>query len=426
MSRKRLTTRFIDSIKPPKDGRAEYWDEGVPGFGLRVTPAGRRSWVLMYRSARGQRRWTFGTYPALPLAAARDRAKEALQVVAKGGDPAGQKASDRRAPTVKDLVEEYIERWAKKRKKTWKKDQQVLERELLPRFGSRKAISLERGELRPVFEEIAERAPVAANRFLEIVRRVWNWALEVDYPTIQSNPWQGIRKVQERGGERWLRPSEIAAVWRAMDKLPPKWRAFCKLSLLTGQHPGEILTMGIDQVERLPEPDGGAWWVMPEGHHKAAWAHSVYLAPAALEAFDDACRLLAKDDGQQGSEDAGAEEQPEHVFPARHGGASNPDNAPWKKPVADLVSYSKVDWFTARDFRPTVATGMESEPLHIPQVVVAKVLGHANTSITAQYTRHGYDSEKRQAMLRWAARVDELANCSADAGKVVTLSRSGK
>lgn len=416
MAQKRLTTRFIDSIKPPKEGRAEYWDDAVPGFGLRVTAAGRRSWVLMYRVAHRQRRWTFGTYPALSLAAAREKAKDGLQQVAKGQDPAGQKASAREAPTVKDLAADYIERWAKRNKKTWRKDREILDRELIPRFGARKAASLQRGEARPVFEEIAERAPVAANRFLQIAKRTWNWALEAEYPTIQANPWYGIRQVKERGGERWLRPSEVAAVWKAMDGLPAKWRAFCRLCVLTGQHPGEILTMRRDQVERLD--DGGAWWVMPPGHHKAEWAHSVYLAPAALEAFDDACNL------ETGRRPEANEAAPAHVFPSRKGGAPDPLNAPWKRPVLDLVALAGVDKFSARDFRPTLATGMQSEPLTIPQVVVAKVLGHANQAITELYTRHGYDAEKRQAMLRWAARIEELANGSADAGKVVTLSRA--
>ena len=71
MARKRLTTRFIDSITPPERGRAEYWDEAVPGFGLRVSDANRRSWVLMYRLKGDQKRWTFGTYPAMALATAR-------------------------------------------------------------------------------------------------------------------------------------------------------------------------------------------------------------------------------------------------------------------------------------------------------------------------------------------------------------------
>jgi len=404
MARKRLTTRFIDSITPPERGRAEYWDEAVPGFGLRVSEANRRSWVLMYRLKGHQKRWTFGTYPAMALSIARDMAKNGLQDVAKGLDPARHKVEDRTAPTFKRLAEDYIERWALRRKKTWKKDKQIIDRELIPRFGSRKAAGITRAEIREAFETVADRAPVAANRMLEVTRRIWNWALEVDYPSITVNPCTRIKKIEEKGGERWLRPSEIAAVWNAVDDLPPKWCAFCKLCLLTGQHPGEILTMRLDQVERAN--DGGAWWVMPEGHHKADWSHSVYLTPLALEAFDEACRESI---------------DPDYAFPARDGGRSEPGNVPWRRAIAALVNAADIERFVARDFRPTISTGMESEPLGIAQVIVAKVLGHANPAITSRYTRHGYDEEKRRSMLAWSARVEELATGKKQPDKVVPL-----
>jgi integrase len=361
----------------------------------------------MYRIKGRLRRWTFGTYPAVRLATARDMAKEGLRDVAKGLDPARHKVADRTAPTFKLLAADYIERWAKKRKKTWRKDEQIINRELLPRFGSRKAAGIGRGEIREAFETVADRAPVAANRMIEVAKRIWNWALEVDYPTITINPCAGIKKIEEVGGARWLRPSEIAAVWKATDELEFRWQAFCRLCLLTGQHPGEILTMQRDQIERTD--DGGAWWVMPEGHHKADWSHSVYLTPLAVEAIEVASQ---------------ASKDPDYLFPARGGGKSDPENVPWKRTIATLLEKSKVARFSARDFRPTVATGLESEPLGISQVIVAKVLGHANPAITARYTRHGYDQEKRRAMLAWSSRIEDLASGKPADSKVIPLRKA--
>ncbi len=115
MPRHNLTARFIDSIKPPAEGRTEYWDASTPGFGLRVAPSGRKTWVVMYRAGGRLRRLSLGTYPAFSLGSAREAAKDALRDVAKGKDPAGIKQSERKAETFRELAEEYLERHAKRR-----------------------------------------------------------------------------------------------------------------------------------------------------------------------------------------------------------------------------------------------------------------------------------------------------------------------
>ena len=149
MPKHRLTTRFLDSIKPPKGARVEYWDASTPGFGLRVAPSGRKTWVLMYR-VRGDkrlRRATLGTYPTLTLADAREQARTDLRMAAKGRDPAGERKAEREADTFADLAEQYIEKYAKKQKRSWVKDRQTLDRDLLPRFRHRKASSIKRREV---------------------------------------------------------------------------------------------------------------------------------------------------------------------------------------------------------------------------------------------------------------------------------------
>src|SRR5215207_1467024 len=82
------TDRRVASLKP-KPARVEYFDRTLPGFGLRVTPTGAKSWVLLYRIASGGklRRLTLGTYPDLGLANARDTARVELQKAQAGRDP---------------------------------------------------------------------------------------------------------------------------------------------------------------------------------------------------------------------------------------------------------------------------------------------------------------------------------------------------
>ncbi len=109
MPRHNLTARFIDSIKPLAEGRIEYWDASTPGFGLRVAPSGRKTWVVMYRAGGRLRRLSLGTYPALSLGSAREAAKDALRDVAKGKDPAGIKQSERKAEAQAEVPCRYVE-----------------------------------------------------------------------------------------------------------------------------------------------------------------------------------------------------------------------------------------------------------------------------------------------------------------------------
>src|SRR5438045_8187562 len=93
----KLTARTVENAKPPAFGRVEYWDAALPGFGLRVTDKGAKSWTVLFRAPHGQlRRVTLGKYPALTLAMARNRARGVLLEVEKRIDPAAAKLEERR------------------------------------------------------------------------------------------------------------------------------------------------------------------------------------------------------------------------------------------------------------------------------------------------------------------------------------------
>ncbi|MGI9463673.1 MAG: Arm DNA-binding domain-containing protein, partial [Aestuariivirgaceae bacterium] len=93
MAKKKFSDTSIARLKPPADGRAEYWDEEVPGFGLRVTARGTKTWQLMYRKDGRKRRLTLGNYPALSLKLARKAAKDARDAIARGHDPASERSA---------------------------------------------------------------------------------------------------------------------------------------------------------------------------------------------------------------------------------------------------------------------------------------------------------------------------------------------
>src|SRR5437870_1400110 len=109
MPRLRLTARTVEAARPPATGRLELFDEGLPGFCIRITPNDRRTACVFYRVGSRLRRATLGTLPPLSLADARQLAREALRDAALGHDPASAKREAREALTVSVLVKDYIE-----------------------------------------------------------------------------------------------------------------------------------------------------------------------------------------------------------------------------------------------------------------------------------------------------------------------------
>ncbi|MEI9987155.1 MAG: Arm DNA-binding domain-containing protein [Aliidongia sp.] len=115
MPTKNLTQWTVEHAPRPAAGRVELWDAALPGFGLRITKAGARTWVLMYRAGGVKRRLTIGTFPKTSLKDARQAARDALQGLDKGIDPGAAKKAARepqRAPdTVENVVAEFIKRY---------------------------------------------------------------------------------------------------------------------------------------------------------------------------------------------------------------------------------------------------------------------------------------------------------------------------
>ncbi|HEV2189181.1 MAG TPA: tyrosine-type recombinase/integrase [Stellaceae bacterium] len=383
MANIKMTVRGIDAIRPPESGQVDYWDMDNPGFGLRVSYGGRKAWVAMYRHGNVKRRLTLGTYPALSLAEAREKAAAVHHAVQyEGTDPATAKKGEREAETFAELAADYIERHAKRNKRSWRKDILILEKDCLPRFGRRKAKDITRRDIIGMLDDIVARgAPIQANRTLEIVRKLFNWAVARDILT--ATPCYRVAKPSsENRSDRVLNEEEIRAIWQALTAEPPLTAATFKLRLLTAQRGAEVLAMRWDQISN-------GWWTIPGEVAKNGLAHRVPLSEPVL-ALLDAIRPLGS-----GSE---------WVFPGADGEGHR---------VAVHKAHTRVRRccgisFVPHDLRRTAASYMTG--MGISRLAVAKILNHVEAGITAVYDRHSYDAEKRAALDAWARRVEEIAS----------------
>lgn len=400
-----FTVRKLESLKPPVSGRVEYWDRSTPGFGLRISESGRRTWIAMYRHQGRLRRLTIGTFPPIGLADAREQAEEALRAARKGADKAAEKREALKAETFGELAEAYIDKYAKAtnpktgriRKRSWREDRRALDRDLLPAFKHRKAGDIRRREIIDLLEKIRARgAPVLANRTLEIVRRMFNWAIERE--VVAVNPCARIEKPSdEEERSRVLSDDEIKAVWLALNEEPPLTRHRFRLAILTGQRPGELRQM------RWPDVDEKAgWWTIPREHSKTDLPHRVPLTKMALAEL----QLIERAD-------------PVWVFPSPTKDGPVRKNA---KPVESLRKRSKVA-FNAHDIRRTVRTRLAE--LGVAEHVAERVLGHIEQSrVKRAYNHFAYDAEKRAALDAWARLLEAITTGAKRPSNVIVLPRT--
>ncbi len=401
MPRVKLTDTAVKAIQRPPSGQVTHWDATLPGFGLRVASGGAKTWIAMYRHDGRVRRLKLGRYPLMGLADARTRAKEVLAAVIRGNDPAGEKRAERDAALFAEIAREYLERHAKTKKRSWREDQRILERDVLPAWGSRKAKDITARDVRELLDVIVDRgAPIQANRTFSIIRRMFNWASAPDRALVPQfhNPCRGIdRPAPERQRERVLNTDELRAVWQALDGEENHNAALFKLYLLTGQRGGELRTMAWADVD----PETG-WWTIPAERSKNGLAHRVPLSPQAVAVL----LSLPREDSVR------------WVFPTTRGSSSG-----YRERIYDAVDRIKersgVD-FVPHDLRRTVATFLTSE-LGVSRLVVSKLLNHVETGVTKVYDRASYDREKAAALNAWGARLEAIVSRETSRGKVLAF-----
>jgi integrase len=376
----KLSARTVETLEPPAKGRKELRDDDVTGLILRITVSGKKTWAVWYRHQGRARRVTLGVYPALGLSDARKLANVTLREIALGSDPAATKREKREAETFRELADEYIERHAKRHKKSWKEDRRALDRDLIPAIGSLKAASIKRRDILKVLEAIQERgAPILANRTLEIVKKLFNWAVEQEI--LEFSPAAVIRPIAKKHSrERVLTDDEISAVWHALAYEPPKVRAIFQLLFLTAQRKGEVARMAISQLDLSSKV-----WTIPAAHSKNGRTHRVPLTNHSLEIIQN---HLPKVEGDT------------WLFPAVR---SDAPITRLEKAMTRIKKRSKVD-FCPHDIRRTVASKMTGD-LRVSRFVLERILNHTDNSVTAVYDRHSYDQEKRDALCAWADRL---------------------
>ncbi|MBU2767693.1 tyrosine-type recombinase/integrase [Acidithiobacillus ferrivorans] len=389
-----LTDRAIQHLKP-KDKRYDVSDGTNYGGGnlmIRVQPSGSRYFVYRTKVAGKDRQITIGKYPSVSLSEARIKAAEYGEQRADGIDPALTPAFELEQMTIQSLTHEFMERWSKPRKKSWRQDERILNRDVLPKLGSILLTDFRRAHLRPVLEEkVSADTPMSANMILSIVRKMLNWAVDNDY--LAANPLSGMTQPHKpQSKDRVLSANEIKVLWREYtdpdlrERIAVTTAMALRMILVTAQRPGEVVGM------EWPELDGD-WWNLPAERAKNGLAHRIPLNRLALDILERMAGIRCST----------------AVFPSTRyapllGRHMNPNTLGFA--ISRQMVFTPIPWFTPHDLRRTAASHMAS--MGTQPLVISRLLNHKEGGITQIYNRYSYDVEKREAMDKWADRITEM------------------
>lgn len=379
----KFTKPLVASLTLPtgKTGKTEaiFFDDDLPGFGVRLREGGSKVFVFQYKVGNKQRRITLGRCSALELAEARKQASALHAKVRLGEDPAAIKAEkrSRAEETFGQCVKTFLA-WQRLqvRQSSFKSIERHLIKHLAPLHGLH-VDKVDRRAIAAQLSRIASRAPTQANRARASLSRFLNWA--AGEGLVETNAALHTNRAEEsEPRERHLTEAEIHALWHALPQ--GDFGDILKLLLLTGQREREIADL------RWQEIDFERSTVELPAHRTKNHRRHIVPISALVRTILEA---------RSGRQDRAL------VFGNGAGGFSG-----WSKAKRRLDAVLKIPEWRIHDLRRTAATGMaelNTQP-HIIEAVLNHVSGH-KSGVAGIYNRASYESEKATALAVWADHV---------------------
>ena len=392
---------YIGDLEPSKSRRiiSDKHKDAPRGFAFRIDPNGARSFVLRYTAQGRDRMLTIGEYGTWSLAGARETARDYRQRIDTGEDILESRRAERREPTVRDVVDKFLE--SKRSLKSYADLKATLHNHLVPAFGQRKIASIRRREVIELVEKLSADKPRLASLLLSYTKQVFTYAEDREF--IDANPVatlnaQKINKaLTTRTRTRVLDDDELAAFWARCESCGLRRLTALALQfiLVSGQRPGEVA--GI----RESEIDGDVWTIPAERRGKTDTAHSVPLTDTARRILDAAREETERLKPRRN------ETHSDHIFQTRPGKPITPTSMSQAvhRYSGELGSKADPTWGAWRphDLRRTARTGLSAAG--VGEVVAELAIGHTRKGIAAVYDQHKYLDEKRKALEAWDRRI---------------------
>jgi integrase len=393
--RVKFTKRTIQSLPTPKTKRATYYDSTEKGLGVQVQTSGARSFFL-YKKVRGRNEWlTLGTFPEFSVEQAITKAKELNAACArwkenhyKGISPIeldrlGRSANDD-SPTLRDALDSYIEGRIRLKAKNPAHAEKFIRwqfNKYAAALAERTLESLTREDMRKLHAKLSSqpgkkpgvtKGKFTANRVIELLRAIFNWARKTDMLT-GENPADVVEKNPEPSRARFLRKEEMPRFFKALEaEKNLDLSDFVWLALFSGIRSGNIFSLEWRNVDL---ESATIFIADPKSRNP-------YYAPIVPE-VDEILRArrgrLLKDCN--------------FVFPSNSASGHVVD---MKRAWAKLIARAGIEDLNPHDLRRTYAT-MQLEA-NTTLAIVGKSLGHSSTVSTEVYARTQIESVRQSAL----------------------------
>jgi integrase len=398
-----FTDRYLRSLKPaPAGKRIVHWDAAKPSFGCRITDRGVVSFFVMRRMHGKSQpvRVVFGRYPEISLAQARKLATVALGDLIAGVHPR-ERTQRRQANTFAALAEEFLRRPAAAKLRTASAIEKVVRKHPIPRWGARPAAEIRRADVITMIEAIdKESGPYMAAKVLALASSIFRFGITRELGGLENNPCHLIKPSDFLGEmaprQRVLTDAEVALFWRATQgnirnraQIESTYPGgpFARWLLLTAVRRSEAAHMTWDEVD----PDN-ALWVIPGSRTKSGTPHEVPLSGMAVDLLKSLPRFAGN-----------------FVFSTNGGRSPIKGFGKFKDAIdaraAKLARPGLGEW-RFHDLRRTARTNLAS--LGVSPFIAELVIGHQQKGVHRVYDVHRYQSEKRDALERWASKLRSI------------------
>jgi integrase len=451
-NKRKLTDKFLQLIKPSPPGkRPVIWDTQTANLGIRITDRGVRTFVLMRRlpGHKNPIRVTLGRYPDMTLAAARDEADGAKQLIKKGTSPREEKKRiEREAAEEKErlrleevrkntgsfanVAETFIKKHVigpnptKPRLRSARDMENTIRRDLISRWGAKPIVEISRRDVRELIEGIIDdkkrttRGDVchAAFHAFSYARKIFNWAISTDDYGLEANPCSRVNIEEEVGGskqarDRILTDDEIRLLWRVTgSEIGYPLGPMLRMLLLSACRLREVAHCEWSEIINVAESTAGPLLVIParrmKGTNKKAVEHAVPLVPAMLDIiaglprFQDAVFVFSTCDGQRPI--SGFSKLKRRLDAAMR--AHEPDLQP----------------FVLHDLRRTARSLMSRAGVDADHA--ERCLAHRIGGVRGVYDRHSFVKEKRAALEALAPLIERIVHTTDNA--VVPMTRKAQ
>ena len=392
----KLTKRYIDSLEYTGERNTKdiRWDISISGFGIRIYPSGKKSFILSYRQDGKKRLYTIGQYGKITLDQARTLAQKRLGEVADGEDPLLNRKNLKKKHkwTVKTAFNDFLTKYAKKHTKNWQEPKRIFEKDVLPFIGSKPIDEVKKEDIIKILDEISNRgAGIMANRTLAHMRKFFNWCVQrdlIDHPPTYMVAAPAKKKTRNRV----LNDFEIKNIWEACEQFGYPFGDLVRLLILTGQRRGEVASMrwkDYNKDEKL--------WTQPREFTKSDREHYIPLSDMTIEILEDVFNLGSYIFTSSGT-------RPFENF------SRDKKRLDQKlKKIYKAKNLPAMPHWTIHDLRRTVASGLAR--LKVAPHVIEKILNHSTgqiSGVAAIYNRYEYADEMRDALDQWSKYIQNL------------------